>query len=72
MNKIHLIDNCRPYNTFIGIFRLRLSLSRVGVVVSVSAPHTLGRGFASRLGKTEDQYQNGTHYLPALLACGRI
>ena len=38
---------------------------RVGLVVSVSASHTLGREFASRPGHTKDHYKNGTNFLPA-------
>ena len=34
-------------------------------VVSVSASHTLGRGFASRQGHTKDHHKNGTNCLPA-------
>ena len=36
------------------------------LVVSMSASHAVGRGFASRPGHTKDQYKNGTYYLPAL------
>ena len=39
---------------------------RVGLVVSVSASHTVGREFASRLGHTKDHHKNGTN---CLLAC---
>ena len=38
---------------------------RVGLVVSVSAPHTVGRGFASQPGHTKDHHKNGTNCLPA-------
>ena len=38
---------------------------RVGLVVSVSDSHTVGRGFASRPGHTEDHHKNGTNCLPA-------
>ena len=38
---------------------------RVGLVVSVSASHTVGREFASRPGHTKDHYKNGTNCLPA-------
>ena len=38
---------------------------RVGLVVSVSASHTVGLGFASRLGHTKDHHINGTKCLPA-------
>ena len=41
---------------------------RVGLVVSLSASHTVGRGFASRPGHTKDQYKNGMNCLPALQA----
>ena len=38
---------------------------RVGSVVSVSASHTVGRGFASRSVHTNDHHKNGTNCLPA-------
>ena len=38
---------------------------RVGLVVSVSASHTVGREFASRPGHTKDHLKNGTNCLPA-------
>ena len=37
---------------------------RVGLVVSVSASHSLGREFASRPGHTKDHHKNGTDCLP--------
>ena len=37
----------------------------VGLVVSVSASHTAGRGFASRPDHTKDHHKNGTNCLPA-------
>ena len=37
---------------------------RVGLVVSVSASHTVGRGFASQSGHTKDHHENGTYCLP--------
>ena len=36
-----------------------------GLAVSVSASHTVGRGFASRLNHTKEQNKNGTNCLPA-------
>ena len=41
------------------------SLCRVGLVVSVSAYHTVGHEFASRPGHTKDDHKNGTNCLPA-------
>ena len=38
---------------------------RVGLVVSVSASHTVGHDFASRPGHTKDHHKNGTNCLPA-------
>ena len=38
---------------------------RVDLVVSVSASHTVGRGFASRPDNTKDHHKNGTNCLPA-------
>ena len=38
---------------------------RVGLVVSVSGSHTVGREFASRPGHTKDRHKNGTNYLTA-------
>ena len=37
----------------------------VDLVVSVSASHTFGRGFAFLPGHTKDHHKNGTNYLPA-------
>ena len=37
----------------------------VGLVVSVSASHTVGHEFASRQGHTKDHHKNGTNCLPA-------
>ena len=37
----------------------------VGLVASVSASLTVGRGLASRLGHTKDHHKNGTNCLPA-------
>ena len=36
---------------------------RVGLEVSVSSSHTVGRGFASRPGHTKDHHKNGTNPL---------
>ena len=38
---------------------------RVGLVVSMSVSHRVGREFASRLGHTKDHHKNGTNCLPA-------
>ena len=38
---------------------------RVGLVVSVSASHTVGRGFASQPCHTKDNHKNGTNCFPA-------
>ena len=38
---------------------------RVGLVVSVSTSHTVGREFASRPGHTKHHHKNGTDCLPA-------
>ena len=35
----------------------------IGLVVSVSTSHTVGRGFASRPGQTKDHHKNGTECL---------
>ena len=40
-------------------------LCRVGLVVSVSASHTVDHEFASRPGHTKDHHKNGTNCLPA-------
>ena len=37
----------------------------VGLVVSVSASHTVGCEFASQPGHTKDYHKNGTNCLPA-------
>ena len=44
---------------------------RVGLVVSVSVSHTVGREFASRPGHTKDHHKNDTNCLP-LQACVRV
>ena len=36
-----------------------------GLVVSMSASHTVSREFASRPGHTKDHHKNGTNCLPA-------
>ena len=38
---------------------------QVGLVVSMSASHTVSREFASRPGHTKDHHKNGTNCLPA-------
>ena len=48
-----------------------MSTGRDGLAVSVSASHTVGRGFASRLSHTEKQNKNGTNCLPAWNAFAR-
>ena len=40
-----------------------------GLVVSMSASHAVGRGFASRLGHIKNDHKNGTNCLPAWHAC---
>ena len=42
------------------------------LVVSVSASHTVWRGFASRPGHTKAHHKNGTNCLPTLHACLRV
>ena len=44
---------------------IKFEPSRVGSVVSMSASHRVGRGFASRPGHTKDHHINGTKCLPA-------
>ena len=46
-------------------FVLIRSWHRIGLVVSVSASHTVGREFASRPGHTKDHDKNGANCLPA-------
>ena len=41
---------------------------RVGLVVRVSASHTVDREFASQPGHTKDHHKNGTDCLPAFSA----
>ena len=41
-----------------------------GVVVSVSASHAVGWGFACRPGYTKDHHKNASHNVPLYLACG--
>ena len=45
---------------------------RVGVVVSVSASHTVGRGLASRPGHNQDHHKNGTNCLFCMQALVRV
>ena len=45
---------------------------QVGLVVSVSAFHMVGRGLTCRPGHTEDHHKNGTNCLPALHTCVRV
>ena len=45
---------------------------RVGLVVSVSASRTVGRGFASWPGHTKDHHKNGTNCLPAWHAMNQV
>ena len=45
---------------------------RVGVVVSVSTSHTVGREFASRPGDTKDHHKNGTNCLLHGTQCIRV
>ena len=45
---------------------------QVGLVVSVSASHRVGRGFTSRPGHTKDHHKMGTNCLHALHACVRV
>ena len=42
-----------------------LILCRVGLVISVSTSHTVGREFVSRPGHTKDHHKNGTNCLHA-------
>ena len=44
---------------------LIVSQCRVGLVVSVSASHTICHEFASRPGHTKNHHKNGTNCLPA-------
>ena len=44
---------------------------RVGLVVSVSASHVVGRRFAPGSGPTKDHHKDGTNSLPAWYACVR-
>ena len=44
---------------------MKVHYNIVGLVVSVSAPHTVGREFASWPGHTNDHHKNGTDCLPA-------
>ena len=54
-------DHCLFYNLTIS----KVKPCRVGLVVSVSASHTVGRGFAPMSGHTKDHHKNGTDCLPA-------
>ena len=56
-----------PKKHYNGLYRLRL-------VVSISAPHTADREFASRRGHTKDHHKNRTNWIPSWYAMrqGRI
>ena len=60
----------KRFTTFI----YRLNTCRVGLVVSVSASHTVGREFASRPGHTYDHHTNSTNCPPPLhgTQCARV
>ena len=45
---------------------------QVGLVVSVSASHMVGRGFAPQSGHTKDYHENATNCLPAWHAGVRV
>ena len=45
---------------------------RVGLLVSVSASHTVGYGFVPWPGHTKDHHKYGTNCLPALHKCFRV
>ena len=47
-------------------------MCRFGLVVSVSASHTVARGFAPQPGHTKDHHKNGTNCFPAWHACVRV
>ena len=50
---------------------LSLEPRQVGLVVSVSASHAVGRRFAPRPGHTKNHHTNGTNWLPAWQSKGR-
>ena len=43
-----------------------------GLLVSVSASHSVGRGFAPRPGHVKDHHKNGTNCLPVWHASDRV
>ena len=45
---------------------------RVGLVVSASASHTVGRRLVRWPGQTKDHHTNGTNCISALHACVRV
>ena len=47
-------------------------LGEVGLVVSMSASHAVGRGFSPRSGYTKDHNKNGTNCDPAWHACVKV
>ena len=51
---------------------LRYTPRRVGLVVSVSDSHAVGREFAPRPGHIKYHHNSGTKYLPAWYACVRV
>ena len=49
-----------------------ISPYHVGLMASMSASHTVCRGFASQPGRTKDHHKNGTNCFPALHACIKV
>ena len=62
------IENVPIYGGYTVLLAQLQSPCQVGLVVCMSASHTVGRGFASQSGNTEDHH---TNCLPALHACIR-
>ena len=58
---------------FLLSYNLKTCVPRwVGLVVSVSTSHAVGRGFALRPGHTKDHYKNATNCFPAWHADVRV
>ena len=73
LTEIHII--IAFFKNFVLYLQTSFTFSRlywVGIVISMSASHMVGRGFASPPGHTKDHQKNGTNCLPTLHACVRV
>ena len=57
---------------FKNLFNVTIATIINSLKVSMTASHTIGRGFTSQWGHTKDHHENGTNFLPVLHACIRV